>query len=108
MKDLSTITKLKADIQTMISRRSELEKAKRIIGGGTQQRFVLHAGDIKIDLCGSQTRDYTFEMKPCYDMVKLGLTKALDKQMDECTDAIKTLKEKARIECGLILDSLGS
>lgn len=108
MKDLSTLTKIRTDIQSMVSRRSELTKAKQIISGGTQQRFTLHAGDIKFDLCGSQTRDYTFEMKPCYDMVKLGLTKALDKQIDECTDAVKKLNVAFALECDRLKDSVRS
>nr|CAK6597933.1 unknown function [Klebsiella phage vB_Kpn_K30lambda2.2] len=106
MNDLSMLTKIRSDIESMVSRRSELTKAKQIIRGGTQKRFTLQAGDIKFDLCGSQTRDYTFEMKPCYDMVKLGLIKALDKQIDQCTDAIKTLNVQFATECDRLKNSI--
>ena len=106
MNDLSMLTKIRSDIESMVSRRSELTKAKQIISGGTQKRFTLQAGDIKFDLCGSQTRDYTFEMKPCYDMVKLGLIKALDKQIDQCTDAIKTLNVQFAAECDRLRNSI--
>lgn len=106
MNDLSMLTKIRSDIESMVSRRSELTKAKQIISGGTQKRFTLQAGDIKFDLCGSQTLDYTFEMKPCYDMVKLGLIKALDKQIDQCTDAIKTLNVQFAAECDRLKNSI--
>lgn len=106
MNDLSMLTKTRSDIESMVSRRSELTKAKQIISGGTQKRFTLQAGDIKFDLCGSQTRDYTFEMKPCYDMVKLGLIKALDKQIDQCTDAIKILNVQFAAECDRLKNSI--
>ena len=51
MNDLSMLTKIRSDIQSMVSRRSELTKAKQIISGGTQQRFILRAGDLTFDLC---------------------------------------------------------
>ncbi|UJD05124.1 hypothetical protein PWKp9S_00069 [Klebsiella phage PWKp9S] len=106
MNDLSMLTKIRSDTQSMVYRRSELTKAKQIISGGTQQRFTLRAGDLTFDLCGELTRDYTFEMKPCYDMVKLGLIKALDKQIDQCTDAIKTLNVQFAAECDRLKNSI--
>lgn len=105
MKALDELNKYRQDIQKLQERRQELVTAKRIISGGTQKKFTLHAGDIKVDLCGDMDRGYTYNMKPCYDMVKLGLTKGLDKQIDEVDERIADLSILASNECQAIIDS---
>ena len=98
MLDLESIKTLKGELQKKRDRRSELKAILSIIQGGTQKKFTLQAGDHKIDLCGDMDRSYTFNMKPCFDMVKLGLIKGLDKQIDQIDNEIQVLKDAIIVE----------
>lgn len=106
MRDLQHIRMMKDNLQKMIDRRSELKAILNIIQGGTQKKFILQAGDYKIDLCGDMDRSYTFNMKPCFEMVKLGLIKGLDKQIDQQNEQIKVQRDDIRFELKMIEDSL--
>lgn len=106
MKELNTLKSLQETLQKLQGRRHELRSALNIIKGGTQKKFTLHAGDIKFDLCGEMDRGYTYNMKECYNMVKLGLIKGLDKQIDEMDDAIALQKADIILEMQAIQASL--
>lgn len=105
MKDLDVLQGLHKELNDLKIRQNKLKGLLSVVRGGTQQRFTLTCGDTTFEL-QDFTRNYTYDMKPSYDMVKLGLIKGLDKEIDKLEDSIIKIKKRILTELSEIDKSL--
>lgn len=71
------------------SRKGELIVMRAAVHGNTQINFNLTADGKHMPVTYFDSRSYLTKMKPVYDMVRLGLLKGLESEIDTYKDLIK-------------------
>ncbi|AFQ22234.1 hypothetical protein My1_075 [Pectobacterium phage My1] len=90
---MSDLKALQDEISKLVLRLSQLRHLKGAISGNTQISFTLTASyaNTKATFDIAEIgRDYLNRVKPEYDMVKLGLLKGLEREIDNTKDKLKT------------------
>lgn len=106
MNTLVELSELRKRLVNLEDRVTELTALKNSVSDGTQQQFTLTSGNRNFNICKYDSRYYTYGMKEAFGMVKLGLIKGLDLEIDYIYSQMKVLKEKISKELNQLQDSL--